>query len=124
MTDVMARLGLDPAPPLVGFVWRETLLDQPGAPIEGFFRAVGDANQTLKTSDAAWERLRPSMQVKSDAEFTRLKEYFRAGIPGPWTDADLASSKKLYDLLADLGGADFVGPNPHFDAALFWSPKV
>lgn len=124
MSDVMKQLGLTPPPPLVGFVWRETLLDKAGAQVEGFFRAVAAANATLKTSDAAWERLRPSMQVTSDAEFARLRDYFRSGVPGPWTEADLKSSQKLYELLTDLGGAEFVGPNPHFDPALFWSPKV
>ncbi|HVI29190.1 ABC transporter substrate-binding protein [Hansschlegelia sp.] len=124
VSDVMKELGLTPPPPLVGFVWRETLLAKAGAQVEGFFRAVAAANETLKTSDAAWERLRPSMQVQSDLEFARLRDYFRAGVPGPWTEADLKSSQKLYELLADLGGAEFVGPNPHFDPALFWSPKV
>lgn len=124
ISDVMAKLDLKPAPPLVGFVWRETLLDSAAPQVEGFFRAVSDANDALKSSDAAWERLRPSMQVGSDVEFAKLRDYFRAGIPGPWGEAELQSSKKLYDLLADLGGAEFVGPNPHFDPALFWSPKV
>lgn len=124
VTEIMKQLDLVPPPPLVGFVWRETLLEKSGPQVEGFFRGVAAANETLRTSDAAWERLRPSMQVKSDAEFTRLRDYFRAGIPGSWDEADIASSKKLYDLLADLGGSDFVGPNPRFEQALFWSPKV
>ena len=124
VAEVMRKLGLEPPPPLVGFVWREQLFETAGPALDGFFNAVTAANETLKTSDAAWDRLKPSMQVKSDAEFQRLKDYFRAGIPGPWDEAQAASSKKLYGLLADLGGAEFVGPNPRFDAGLFWSPKV
>lgn len=124
VTDIMRELGVTPPPPLVGFVWRETLTKKQGAQLAGFFRAVAAANETLKTSDAAWERLRPSMQVKTDAEFARLRDAFRAGIPGPWTETEAASAEKLYKLLAELGGADFVGPNPHFDPTLFWSPKA
>jgi NitT/TauT family transport system substrate-binding protein len=123
MADVMEKLGLTPPPPLVGFVWRDTLLQDSGAQVEGFFRAVAAANETLKTSDAAWNRLKPQMQLSSDAEFLRLRDYFRVGVPGPWGSAELASAQKLYGLLSDLGGAEFVGPNPKFDPALFWSPK-
>lgn len=124
VSEVMRQLGLEPPPPMVGFVWREKLFETSGARADAFFRSVAAANETLKTSDAAWERLRPSMQVKSDAEFQRLRDYFRAGVPRPWGEGDLASAQKLFGLLADLGGAEFVGPNPRFDPGLFWSPKV
>lgn len=124
VTEIMTELGVTPPPPLVGFVWRDTVEQKAGPQLDGFFRAVAAANATLKTSDAAWERLRPSMQVQTDAEFQRLRDYFRAGVPTPWSEADLAASKKLYGLLADLGGSDFVGPNPHFEPSLFWSPKA
>lgn len=124
VSEVMKQLGLEPPPPLVGFVWREQLFETAGAELDAFFRSVTTANDTLRTSDEAWARLKPAMQVKSDAEFERLRDYFRAGVPDPWTEADLNSSKKLYSLLADLGGQEFVGPNPRFDPGLFWSPKV
>lgn len=124
MSEVMTKLGLTPPPPLVGFVWRESVEQKSGEALSGFFRAVAAANETLKTSDSAWDRLKPSMQLGDPAEFARLRDYFRAGIPGPFGQPELASSKKLYDLLADLGGAEFVGAHPRFDPALFWSSKV
>ena len=122
--DILRQLRIDPPPPLVGFVWRETLEKEMGPALDGFFRAVAAANATLKTSDAAWERLRPTMQVKSDAEFLKVRDYYRAGIAGPWTGAELAGANRLYGLLTDLGGADFVGRNPRFDAGLFFTPRA
>jgi NitT/TauT family transport system substrate-binding protein len=124
VADVMENLGVAPPPPLVGFVWREQLFETAGAELEAFFQAVAQANQTLKTSDEAWTRLKPSMQTQSEAEFVRLKEYFRAGVPGPWGPAELASAEKLHGLLAELGGQELIGPNLRFDHGLFWSPKV
>lgn len=124
VAEVMKQLGLEPPPPLVGFVWRDTLSEKRGGDVDSFFSAVTAANETLKTSDEAWNRLKPSMQLQSDAEFDRLRDYFRAGVPTPWGEAQLKSSQKLYRLLADLGGADFVGPNPRFDPDLFWSSRV
>lgn len=124
IADVMKRLGLEPPPPLVGFVWRDTIAEKKGAELDAFFSAAKAANETLKTSDEAWLRLKPSMQVQSDVEFDRLRDYFRAGVPDPWNEADVKSARKLYGLLTDLGGQEFVGPNPRFDPGLFWSPKV
>lgn len=124
VAEVMKQLGLEPPPPLVGFVWREALSEKRAGDVDAFFNAARAANETLKTDDAAWDRLRPSMQVKSDAEFTRLRDYFRAGVPEPWGEGQLKSSQKLYGLLSELGGAEFVGVQPRFDAGLFWSPKV
>lgn len=124
VTDIMRDLGVAPPPPLVGFVWREALAQSAPAELSAFFRAIDAANAALKTSDAAWARLRPSMQAKTDAEFTRLRDYFRAGVPTPWSAADVAAAEKLHKLLEEFGGADFVGPDPRFDASLFWSPKA
>lgn len=124
VSDVMKQLGLEPPPPMVGFVWRDQLSVSKGPALDGFFQAVTAANETLKASDEAWERLKPSMQLQSDAEFGRLKSYFRAGVPGRWDEAQVASAKKLYGLLSEFGGQEFVGPKPRFDPGLFWSPRV
>jgi NitT/TauT family transport system substrate-binding protein len=124
VADVIRGLGIAPPPAMVGFVWRDTLLQERAGEVDGFFRAVTAANAVLASSDPAWERLRPAMQLSSEAEFGRLRDYFRAGIPGPWGEAELAASRTLYDLLSKLGGAEFVGPNARFDETLFWSSKA
>ncbi len=124
MVDVMASLGVAPPPPLVGFVWREELLRAKPDQVAGFFRAVSGANQILKSEDAAWERLRPAMGAESDAEFGRLKDYFRAGIPTPWSEAETRAAERLFAILSELGGAELVGPKTRFDPSLFWAPKA
>ena len=119
VSELMALLGIDPQPPLVGFVWREALGQTKGAALTGFFRAVAEANDILKRSDAAWERLKPVMKAESDAEFERLRDYFRAGIPGPWGEAETRSAEKLFRILEEIGGPALVGPRTRFDPALF-----
>ncbi len=53
----------------------------------------------LATSDAAWERIRPLMQAADDAEFVKLRDYFRAGIPGTFDAGALGACERLYALL-------------------------
>jgi NitT/TauT family transport system substrate-binding protein len=124
MADVAAGLGVTPSPPLVGFVWRETLLNAKRGQLLGFLRAVRAANQVLKTNDDAWERLRPEMRPESEAEFHRLRDYFRAGIPSPWGEAETVAAERLYKLLEQLGGPELVGPRTRFDPLLFRVPKA
>jgi NitT/TauT family transport system substrate-binding protein len=124
MIDVMTSLGVTPPPPLVGFVWREELMRTKRDQVAGFFRAVSGANQILKAEDTAWERLRPVMGIESDAEFRRLKDYFRAGIPTPWGEAETKAAGRLFGILSGLGGTELVGPRTRFDPSLFWAPKA
>jgi NitT/TauT family transport system substrate-binding protein len=119
MADVVASLGVAPSPPLVGFVWRASLGEGKGAALAAFFRAVAQANEVLGRSDAAWERLRPAMRAETEAEFTRLRDYFRAGIPVPWGEVHTSSAERLFAILRDLGGAALVGERTRFDAGLF-----
>jgi NitT/TauT family transport system substrate-binding protein len=124
MADVMTSLGVTPSPPLVGFVWREALLRAKPDQVAAFFRAVSGANQVLRTEDTVWERLRPEMRPESEAEFQRLRDYFRAGIPNPWGEAETRAAERLFKILNELGGPQLVGPRTRFDPSLFWSPKA
>ena len=124
VADVMTALGIDPPPPLVGFVWRETLGERKGAAVAGFFGAVTDANRILKESDPAWERLKPAMKAESQAEFERLRDYFRAGVPGPWGEAETRAAERLFRILEEVGGPALVGPRTRFDPALFRTPRA
>ncbi|MEZ5899096.1 MAG: transporter substrate-binding domain-containing protein [Hyphomicrobiaceae bacterium] len=117
--DIIKALDVSPIPPLVGFVWSEQEVQANGVSIEPLLAAVADANQLLATSDEAWERIKPLVKPFSDAEFVALREYFRSGVPGPWTQAETASAGKLTQLLIELGDAELVGDGTRFDPNLF-----
>lgn len=117
--DMLIKLGIEPVPSLVGFVWHEDAAAKKSAELKAFFKAVEEANQVLATSDAAFERLKPLMRAQSDAEYFALKAYYRAGIPKPWGENQTASARKLFDLLAAEGGKDLIGSGTTFDPNLF-----
>lgn len=105
VADAMAALGIEPAPALVGFVWRSDELRP--AERDAFLSAVRAASAHLAESDAAWEALRPDMKAGSEAAFLALRDAYRAGIPTLWTDADTAASQRLHSLLTGLGGSAY-----------------
>ncbi|WP_421697248.1 ABC transporter substrate-binding protein [Ancylobacter sp.] len=119
VSEMVRGLGIDPVPPLVGFVWRNAVMAERGAAIAAFLRAAAAANRVLATNDSAWTRLRPLMQAADDAEFARLRDYYRAGIPGAFGEAERVSCAKLFEVLAQIGGEELVGPDPRFDRSLF-----
>lgn len=119
MDEVLKSLGITPAPTLVGFVFRERTLKAKQAAFDAFFRAVAEGNEVLARSDAAWERLRPLVRPANDAELAAIRAFYRAGIPGPWHEAETRSAAQLFEMLAASGGRDLIGTRTRFDAKLF-----
>ncbi|WP_218940024.1 ABC transporter substrate-binding protein [Denitrobaculum tricleocarpae] len=122
--DLVTDLGVFKPAALVGYVFRERLLqDRPGA-VEGFFSAVAATNALLEKSDGEWERLRPAMRARTDASFEALKKGFRAGAASPFTPSDQKDAAALFEILSATGGEKLVGRGVSFDPTTFWTPKA
>lgn len=107
--DEAARaLGLDPQTPLLGYVVKGELLRAKPDLVAGLAAASRAAKEILSSDDAEWDRLRPLMNAKSDAEFAALREGFRAGIP-PGGPVDAQAAARMLAVMADLGGPDLLG---------------
>jgi NitT/TauT family transport system substrate-binding protein len=119
MSDVMKDLGVDPQPALVGFVWKQSTEERLGKEIEALLAAAAEANAILAKSDAAWERLRPLLKAATDAEFAALRAGYVAGIPGRWSEGDMASAEKIMNLLVEGGDTELMGHGTRFDPGLF-----
>lgn len=119
MTDVLEALKIAPVPAMVGFVYRGGGDDKQRQSVNLFVEAVRRGNDVLARSDAAWERLRPLVRAKSDAELMTLRDVYRSGIPEPWSAAHTDSARALFDLLRDLGERSLLGGKVRFDADLF-----
>ncbi|MEM7188987.1 MAG: ABC transporter substrate-binding protein [Pseudomonadota bacterium] len=119
ITEALADLEIAPAPPLIGFVWNpENTDDRPGL-IANFANAVKAASEILGSDDAEWERLRPKMKAKSDAEFTLLRDYYRAGIVSTWTAEDTAAANALHEALIGIGGQAYRNTSGPFIGEVF-----
>ena len=119
MDEILNTLGVDPAPPLVGFIWREETEANKGPAIAALLDVVVKANEILATSDTAWERIRGLVKPKSDGEFAAIKAFYRDGIPRPWSAAETRSAEKLTHVLTEVGAARLMGGDTKFDPMLF-----
>jgi len=89
--------------------------------VAGFAAASQAAKSTLATDDTEWDRLRPLMNAKSDAEFLALRDGFRAGIPQPGPVNEPAAARMLA-LMANLGGVDLLGEAMMLPDGDFYAP--
>jgi NitT/TauT family transport system substrate-binding protein len=113
-----ADLGLDPATPLLGYVTTGEYLRAHPDQIAGLAAASRAAKALLATDEAAWEALRPQMNVQSDAQFAALKAGWRAGIPAPGP-VDEEAAARMLALMAELGGEDLMGKVTELPAGVF-----
>jgi len=120
VSKLLADLGIEEPLPLVGYVFRESLVRDRRDDLLAFFRSVTAANKILSTSEAEWERLRPIMQAESDTEFDRLMAGLRAGVP-EGLSMNLVEAEALYRLLAKYGGDKLLGRGTQFDPNAFWT---
>jgi NitT/TauT family transport system substrate-binding protein len=118
VSAAMQALGVDPAPPLVGFVYDAGRTDPALAQALG--RAALAAGRLMADSDGEWDRLRPLMQAEGEAEFAALRDAYRAGIvTAPWAQDDTAAAQALHATLMEAGGPAFAAEAGPFDAGAF-----
>jgi NitT/TauT family transport system substrate-binding protein len=118
VADAAKSLGLDTETPLLGYVFSEKWSKDNGDAAMKLVAASADAKALLATNDKEWDRLRPMMNVKTDAEFEALKAGFRAGIPkSDAVNAEAAAA--LFALLGKIGSAELVGDKPGLAAGTF-----
>ena len=88
-------LELDPETPLLGYVIPGKLVNEQPDLVAGLARASRAAKDKLAHDDAAFERLRDQMRVKTDAQYQALVAGFRAGIPSPGPVDEVAAGRML-----------------------------
>ncbi len=111
VSDAVKSLGISSDIPLVGYVMSERWAKDNSAAVEGFLRARRQAKEILDTSDEEWRRIAGLTGARNEAELSRLRDAFRAGIPRHWGDPERADIARLYALLANIGGEALVGPS-------------
>ena len=116
-----AALGLSGETPLLGYVVHGQMMRENPELVEGLAAASRRAKEILATSDAEWERLRPNMRAKTDADFQALVAGFRAGIPAVGEVNGEAASAML-KIMSDLGGEELVGKATTLPEGLFHQP--
>lgn len=122
VSAMMDAMGVEPQPPLLGWVFRDEVADEKTDAIVGFLNASFAAKEILLSDDAAWESLRELMGAKDDdALFASLRDDYRAGILTSYDDETIRAATDLFNIMAEIGGTDLVGDSMTMDPGTFWA---
>lgn len=122
--EAEAELGLSQPIALIGYAFSEQFLSAHPGTIDRFLAAARRADQILLESDGEWEALRPLMAVEDQATFEAYRAIGRDTVPRRSINDEEADARKLFSLLAQIGGAELVGPLQELDEHLYYRPTV
>jgi NitT/TauT family transport system substrate-binding protein len=121
VTQAQEALGVPADTPQLGYVLREEWADAQAELVQAFARASRAAKTIMDQSDEEWERLRPLTRAEDDATLEALKRRYREGSVRSWGERERQAARKLYGVLAELGGEQLVGNSPVLVDGTFWS---
>lgn len=121
VADMLADLGVDRTPPLLGWVFSERWANSHAEEIKRFLEASYETKQQLLTDDGLWDRIRPSMGDMDDAMFIALRDAYRRGIVTTYSQEDVDAAAQSFALMAQYGGAELVGDETEIAPGTFWN---
>ncbi len=124
MDDVLHRLGANGPVALLGYVFDSAWAARNRSALDRFLEASRHAKDILAASDAEWQRLAPRIGESDPRTLAILRQRYSEGIPRRPIADEAADARGLYHILADIGGADLVGPGLELDAGSFYRPAA
>ena len=120
MKDVVKRLGATGPVAMVGYVFDGGWAQHNRALLERFFAAMHKAETILANSPAEWRQLAPRIGVSDTSALEIYRQRFLEDIPHRPLVDEQADAQALYRVLAEIGGADLVGPARELDPGTFY----
>ena len=112
--------------PLVGWIFDTNFANKNPKLINNFLQASYESKKILLDSSSAWDKIRPLMKAKDDNEFDSLKEGYKKGIVKEYSQENIKSASKVFEILYKEGGEKLVGKSKILDENIFWnfSPNI
>jgi NitT/TauT family transport system substrate-binding protein len=118
--DLVRALGATGPVAMLGYIFDGDWAAGNADLLARFLAAAREAKQILATSDAEWEAIRPLTQAPDDATFLAYRKRYREGIPTRPIGEEEADARRLYAVLAEIGGAELVGPGAELDPGTYY----
>ena len=117
-----AAIALGAAGPIsaLGYIFHETWAIENPAAATGLVKASAQAKDLLATSNEEWVRLAPLVRAEGK-ELETLRDRYREGIPRRPLAEEAADARKLYQVLAEIGGEKLVGKSVDMAPGTYWS---
>jgi NitT/TauT family transport system substrate-binding protein len=122
MESVMKGLGAKGPVAIVGYTFESAFAARNRTTVDRFLDATRQAKEILATSEAEWQRLAPRIRVTDPKALAIYRQRYGEGIVRrPLADEE-ADARALYLVLAEIGGAELVGPARELAPGTFYRP--
>ena len=118
--QVFQELDISDQVPIVGWVFEESWARENPGSISKFLKVSAKAKEIMSQSDEEWVKLRKIMKAENDEIFAALRDGYRAGIPREFTEKEISDAKKLFSILAEIGGEKLIGKSKELESGTFW----
>lgn len=117
--DAATGLGASGPVSALGYVFHDKWADDNPDAAKGLVKASAKAKTLLARSDEEWLRLAPIVRAEGH-ELEKLRDRYREGIPRRSAADEAEDARKLYRVLAEIGGEKLVGRAPEMAPGTFW----
>jgi NitT/TauT family transport system substrate-binding protein len=121
MNDVVKSLGATGPVAMVGYVFNGNWAQRNRSLLDRFFAATRQAKEILVQAPDEWQRLAPRIAASGAGALDIYRQRYLEGIPRRPLGAEVADASTLYNVLAEIGGADLVGPARSLDPGTFYT---
>jgi NitT/TauT family transport system substrate-binding protein len=123
MGAVEKRLGASGPVAMLGYGFDAGWAAKNRSAVARFLKVAAEAKDILASSDDEWQRLSPRIGVSDSAGLEIYRKRYSEGIPRRPVADEERDAIRLYRVLADIGGAELVGPARELDKGTFYDPE-
>ncbi len=123
MEAVEKRLGASGPVAMVGYAFDAGWAAKNKSAVARFLDVAAKAKNILAGSEAEWQRLAPRIGVSDKAGLEIYRQRYSEGIPRRPIGDEERDAAGLYRVLAEIGGAELVGPARDLDKGTFYDPE-
>jgi NitT/TauT family transport system substrate-binding protein len=120
VANIAEELGLGKQVPLIGWIVHRPWAESHKTEIEAFRRAEAETRAAMCGPGFDWAALDPLTRAKDQPSRDGYRKGFCAGTLGRWGAEEQLSAERLFALMAELGGAELVGPSATLQPGTFW----
>jgi NitT/TauT family transport system substrate-binding protein len=121
---ILEKLGVEPAIPTIGYVFREGWAENHRSLVDGFLAATVEAKNLLCESDPAWQAIEPLTRTELSQVRDQLRKSYCAGRIANWGEEEKSAIAEVFKLLHETAGPRLTGPSPVLQPGTFWRRKT
>jgi NitT/TauT family transport system substrate-binding protein len=108
----------------LGYAFDQDWAEKNRAALSLFLDITRKAKELLAQSPGEWEPLKPVLNLEAEETLAVYRRRYAQGIPHRTVETEEADARRLYGLLAKLGGAELVGPANELSPGTFYTTAL